>query len=673
MKKYKGKKGITLIALVVTIIVLLVLAGISISMLTGQNGILSRTQEAKKENKKVQIKEKIELIIQEYLIEQKTGKTTADLKDYMSQKLSTNVDKKSDVVYWLIFEKNEIEIKDYKVTRIEELDVDIAKSYENVEEMKKDSTIEKNTIVKTNSLVDEQYGGSAYYSIEETSNKQMDGYTCITLENGLYAKLYPIKGVVTPNQFGAYGDGKHDDREALQRTFDSGYNNIKFEENQKYKIIDGIKISKDNVTVMGEKSSIITDDEYIGTGEFLFLIQAKNVNISDLKIEATETEKKSYSSQFVVFKASNINVEGCSFIVSDKTIGKLSYTNIDLYSDWHNVTIDNCELTMLSDTESGGCIWIRDIQELTADNLKFTNNVCNKKSHDEILAIFRGYIENVEILNNKFYVYEGQASPSVMNFTIGAASSKKADNVIFSSNEIIAKSTGGLVWMANLTNSKIINNKINYTQSEQSTTATYIFRRTANISNVTLEENNIVVNSDVTKSNLSIYVATCFDKCLNNTIETNCMVEEIFGGQLIQGNNITVNGGCKNIFNWAINVIENNININSQVGNCLQFLNGTLPSDLVVKGNVIDYNFIPSEKTIFFAFYGVTVGDYSVLFEGNTLKQTTSLGWKKLLANIKVNDAEAKTITFRRNNLGNFTEIYQHNGQQNNIVMEDNT
>ena len=187
-------------------------------------------------------------------------------------------------------------------------------------------------------------------------------------------------------------------------------------------------------------------------------------------------------------------------------------------SDWHNVTIDNCELTMLSDTESGGCIWIRDIQELTADNLKFTNNVCNKKSHDEILAIFRGYIENVEILNNKFYVYEGQASPSVMNFTIGAASSKKADNVIFSSNEIIAKSTGGLVWMANLTNSKIINNKINYTQSEQSTTATYIFRRTANISNVTLEENNIVVNSDVTESNLSIYVATCFDKCLNNTI-----------------------------------------------------------------------------------------------------------------------------------------------------------
>ena len=38
----KNNKGITLIALVVTIIVLLILAGVSIAMLTGQNGILNK-------------------------------------------------------------------------------------------------------------------------------------------------------------------------------------------------------------------------------------------------------------------------------------------------------------------------------------------------------------------------------------------------------------------------------------------------------------------------------------------------------------------------------------------------------------------------------------------------------------------------------------------------------
>ncbi len=52
-----NKKGITLIALVVTIIVLLILAGISIMMLTGQNGILSRAAESKEKTEKASVEE----------------------------------------------------------------------------------------------------------------------------------------------------------------------------------------------------------------------------------------------------------------------------------------------------------------------------------------------------------------------------------------------------------------------------------------------------------------------------------------------------------------------------------------------------------------------------------------------------------------------------------------
>ena len=40
--KITNKRGITLIALVVTIVVLLILAGISISMLTGKNGVITQ-------------------------------------------------------------------------------------------------------------------------------------------------------------------------------------------------------------------------------------------------------------------------------------------------------------------------------------------------------------------------------------------------------------------------------------------------------------------------------------------------------------------------------------------------------------------------------------------------------------------------------------------------------
>ena len=50
-------KGITLIALIITIIVLLILAGVSIAMLTGENGILTQAKKAKEETKEVAIEE----------------------------------------------------------------------------------------------------------------------------------------------------------------------------------------------------------------------------------------------------------------------------------------------------------------------------------------------------------------------------------------------------------------------------------------------------------------------------------------------------------------------------------------------------------------------------------------------------------------------------------------
>ena len=43
-EQLKINKGITLIALVITIIVLLILAGVTIATLTGDNGILTKAQ-----------------------------------------------------------------------------------------------------------------------------------------------------------------------------------------------------------------------------------------------------------------------------------------------------------------------------------------------------------------------------------------------------------------------------------------------------------------------------------------------------------------------------------------------------------------------------------------------------------------------------------------------------
>ena len=61
----KNNKGITLIALVVTIIVLLILAGVSIAMLTGENGILNRASESAEKQALAAAKDEVSLKVNE--------------------------------------------------------------------------------------------------------------------------------------------------------------------------------------------------------------------------------------------------------------------------------------------------------------------------------------------------------------------------------------------------------------------------------------------------------------------------------------------------------------------------------------------------------------------------------------------------------------------------------
>ena len=63
-ERVNGKNGITLIALVITIIVLLILAGVTIATLTGDNGILTKAQNAKEKNAQKTVEEQINLAVQ---------------------------------------------------------------------------------------------------------------------------------------------------------------------------------------------------------------------------------------------------------------------------------------------------------------------------------------------------------------------------------------------------------------------------------------------------------------------------------------------------------------------------------------------------------------------------------------------------------------------------------
>lgn len=59
----KGTKGITLVALVVTIIILVILAGVSVNLVIGNSGIIAKAQIAKKNAENAAWLEKAQMIV----------------------------------------------------------------------------------------------------------------------------------------------------------------------------------------------------------------------------------------------------------------------------------------------------------------------------------------------------------------------------------------------------------------------------------------------------------------------------------------------------------------------------------------------------------------------------------------------------------------------------------
>ncbi len=89
LKNLKSQKGITILALVITIIVLLILAGITIGAITGNNGLIGQAQTAKTNTEREQIREQIDV-----MVIQSIGKDGKVDKEVLMPKLETLPDGK---------------------------------------------------------------------------------------------------------------------------------------------------------------------------------------------------------------------------------------------------------------------------------------------------------------------------------------------------------------------------------------------------------------------------------------------------------------------------------------------------------------------------------------------------------------------------------------------------
>ena len=91
-----NEEAITLIALVVTIVILLILAGVTITMTLGQNGLFTRAREGRAAYEESEVRDDLSMLITQYTWDKASEKTDKSLGDYLKENGATSVKANAD-------------------------------------------------------------------------------------------------------------------------------------------------------------------------------------------------------------------------------------------------------------------------------------------------------------------------------------------------------------------------------------------------------------------------------------------------------------------------------------------------------------------------------------------------------------------------------------------------
>ena len=207
-----GEKAITLIALVVTIVILLILAGVTITMTLGQNGLFTRARAGAAAYNESEVRDDLSMLITQYTWDKAAEKTDKSLGDYLKDNGATGVKENSDgkileveyksYVFTVDKDSGEItsiskagprpQVSDVKVTE------DSAGQGTNVEKGSIESDSGKKLYITFTSSIE---GGTTTVSPAVPYEVSKNGSYKFTITGIVEGKTYSLEYTVTVNQY----------------------------------------------------------------------------------------------------------------------------------------------------------------------------------------------------------------------------------------------------------------------------------------------------------------------------------------------------------------------------------------------------------------------------------------------------------------------------------------
>lgn len=229
------------------------------------------------------------------------------------------------------------------------------------------------------------------------------------LESGAFQPS--TSNVLTPEQFGAVGDGVANDTEALKAAIQAASEQkrpLELKSTATYRFTEVLK-PKDNLTIHGNGAALLSDIQYAKQepdrpGVFVIgrsnTDLAQHIRIEGLTFRAADTCQTNTMLRFQ--RSRDVKVRDCVF---DCDINTQSRGCMDLYGVNHDFLFENVVFRQLSACKEGG-IWVRSwTSDVESSNIRFLHCDFYKAGGDEVLAVWgwNGVLKDVLISGCNFY------------------------------------------------------------------------------------------------------------------------------------------------------------------------------------------------------------------------------------------------------------------------------